>query len=436
MATDQGIFEEVEFPEGFDAVEGIIISVVESRAREVCLARMTRRAEMDVYVFADSHSYVETLMTLQTIRPTEVLLPDSSRGSVLAKKIEAELTQSRQKYKYNARVVYISRLYYDQDRGLSMLSSIVVGNMDADLASKYIVLAGCYCLIRYVENITGATFAAHSLRLQFHSGTSDRVSIDTRTAASLELICSLRDSNQRDSLFGVLNGTCTLAGERMLRANILRPLYEISTLRMRHSLVALLVGNARVSHECTELLRSLPDLDFMLDGLCKVHTKLSDRVVVRSIDTILMLRKVLEITTRLSVAIMNLEKGADESDGKALACAISAALNPPSAAALISAVDLALDPHALYTKKTTDLRHAECFAIRTGVSGLLDLARSTYLASLEAMEEEAASFAERLAQPVRLVSSASRGYYLQLPSRKENLLGEFVQVSSSRCTLH
>jgi len=112
MSSDQGIFsssaEEFEIPR-VDSTEGVIVSVVESRAREVCIARMTNRAELEVYIFADSHSYVETTMTLQTLAPAEVLLSDSSRGSVLARKIEAELADARNRSQNAARTVYISR---------------------------------------------------------------------------------------------------------------------------------------------------------------------------------------------------------------------------------------------------------------------------------------------------------------------------------------
>jgi len=311
----------------------------------------------------------------------------------------------------------------------------VVGNVDADLAAKYTVLAGCYCLLRYVENITGTSFAPHSIRFCFRSGTADRVSIDRRTAASLELISSLRNGNQRDSLYGALNSTCTVAGERLLRANLLRPLNELPTLKMRHSLVALLIRNARVAKDCTDLLRALPDLDFMLDGLCKLPSKVTDTVVVRSIDTMFMLRQALEIAGRLAITLKcissddgNSDGDELDNDGRELAAVIANALSPAASAELAAAVETALDPHAIYTKKRSELRHAECFAARTGVSGLLDLARTTYLASLDAMEAEAATYTEQLGRPVRLAFTTSRGHYLQLQSKTQELPVEFVQV--------
>lgn len=329
----------------------------------------------------------------------------------------------------------MTSLYYDQDRGAELLSSLAVGNVDADLAAKYTVLAGCYCLLRYVENITGTTFAPHSLRFSFRSGTADRVSIDRRTAAALELISSLRNGNQHDSLLGVLNSTCTVAGERLLRATLLRPLNEISTLKMRHSLVALLISNTRIATDCMNLLRALPDLDFMLDGLCKLPAKVTDTVVTRSIDTMFMLRQVLEIAGRLATTLRTLSPdnapaGGNtlNEDGYELAAVIANALSPAASIELATAVEGALDPHAVYTKKRSELRHAECFAARTGVSGLLDLARATYLASLDSMESEAAAYTEQLGLPVRLVYTKGRGHYLQLQTKVQELPMEFVQI--------
>jgi DNA mismatch repair protein MSH4 len=117
-----------------------------------------------------------------------------------------------------------------------------------------------------------------------------------------------------------------------------------------------------------------------------------------------------------------------ESNGIQLASAIADALTPDISAHLAAIVENALDPHAIYSRGVSNLRHAECFAVRTGVSGMLDLARSTYLASLEAMEAEVVSLSEKVGRQVRLVSSASRGHYLSLQARPEQLPLEFIQV--------
>ena len=450
MSLEQGIFFGDEYTNAQQAAQdnstGVIVSIVESRAREVCIASLLggAGADLQVFVFADSHSYVETSMTLQQLSPSEILLSDSSRGSVLAKKVETEVAISRRYGQSNARVVYISRMYYDQDRGAEMLGNVVAGNLDADLAAKYTVLAGCYCLLRYVENVTGVTFAPHSLRLSFRSGVADRMSIDRRTGAALEIISSLRNGNQKESLFGFLHYTSTPGGERLLRANLLRPLDEISTLRMRQSLVSLFLRHNRSARACVDILRAIPDLDIMLDGLCKVPTKITDKAVARGIDTMLMLREALNFAGQLAAelremvsiyttAVVSSTVSVQELEpaGIQLANAIASALTPDLASHLALTVENALDPNAIYSRGCSDLRYAECFAVRTGVSGLLDLARSTYLASLDAMEEEVATLSEKITRPIRLVFSASRGHYLSIKDRPEQLPQEFVQVRSS-----
>ena len=44
---------------------------------------------------------------------------------------------------------------------------VVAGDVDADMIAKYTVLAGVYCLLRYVENTSGSTFGHHSLRHEY-----------------------------------------------------------------------------------------------------------------------------------------------------------------------------------------------------------------------------------------------------------------------------
>ena len=211
--------------------QSVLACLCENRSREVCIAVMHsgRGAELEVYVFADSHSYTETISTLQNVAPDEVLLHDAQRDSVLSKKVKQEAA-AQATHGHCMRVVFMSRMFFDQDRGSSSLQTLVTGTVDADIAAKYTVLAGCFCLLRYVETVTGVNFAPKSLRLSFRSGTADRMAIDRRSAVALELISCLRDGNQHSSLFGFLNHTHTPAGARLLRANILRPLVEASTL--------------------------------------------------------------------------------------------------------------------------------------------------------------------------------------------------------------
>lgn len=87
---------------------------------------------------------------------------------------------------------------------------VVAGKVDSDLLAKYIVVAGVYCLLKYVENCRGSPFPSGSiryvtfsimivfifcfyeLRIMFERGNSERMLIDRRTALNLELVANIR----------------------------------------------------------------------------------------------------------------------------------------------------------------------------------------------------------------------------------------------------
>jgi hypothetical protein len=47
---------------------------------------------------------------------------------------------------------------------LQFALQVLAGEVDGDLIAKYTVLSGAYCLLRYVENCSGFTYSAHSIR--------------------------------------------------------------------------------------------------------------------------------------------------------------------------------------------------------------------------------------------------------------------------------
>jgi DNA mismatch repair protein MSH4 len=180
-----------------------IISVVENRSREICISKMCSKnlGSLEVFLVGDNNSYMESLSLIEELSPHEILLHDGMRGSVLSGKISRYFPESS--------VIFISRQYFDQDRGADLLNHILVGKADADLISKYTVLAGTNCLLRYIENCSGHVFPANSVRLEYRMSSSGKMMIDRRTAVNLELIGNCRTGSQKESLFGIVNRTKT-----------------------------------------------------------------------------------------------------------------------------------------------------------------------------------------------------------------------------------
>lgn len=288
--------------ENFDTVAGtVIVSVVENRAREICISKVdtTNGSVVEIYLMTDSHSYNEALSTLSNLSPDEILLHDGCKNRILSRKIEEHLGE-------RARVLFISRQYFDQDRGADMLKRVIVGDIDADLVARYTVLAGTYCLLRYLENCEGNAFGRHSLRVEYCTSSVGRMSIDRRTAINLELISNLRSGGQKESLFGAINYTKTVVGARLLRANILRPSTDIATLEMRLDVVELFLSNNRCFTEVVKLLKQLPDLDKMLTGLSLTFKIATVKTARTCIDTLIFLKQTLQIAPLLAEALFGL----------------------------------------------------------------------------------------------------------------------------------
>ena len=284
-------------------IEGgtVIVSVIENRAREICIIKFdtANGSAIEIYLMTDSHSYNEALTTLSGLCPNEILLHDGCKNKTLSKKIEDSLGKT-------ARVLFISRQYFDQDRGAEMLKKVVLGDVDADLVAKYTVLAGAYCLLRYLENCQGSTFGRQSLRVDYCTSSVGRMAIDRRTSINLELISNVRTGNQKDSLFGAINHTKTVVGARLLRSNILRPSTNIATLQMRLDVVELFLSNNPVFTEVVQILKQLPDLDKMLAGISQTFKTTTIKTARTCIDTLIFLRQALQIAPQLADALQNL----------------------------------------------------------------------------------------------------------------------------------
>ena len=287
-------------------------------------------------------------------------------------------------------MLFISRQYFDQDRGADLLlNKLLQGEVDADLVAKYIVLSGAYCLLRYIENCSGSAFAAHSLRVEYGSTCATTMNLDRRTAINLELICNAKTGKQKESLFGVINNTKTVIGERLLRSNILRPSTDKVTINTRLDLVEDLLSNNRVFTELIALLSAFPDLDKMLNGLVTVPKNITPKTARVGIDTLIFLKESLKLAPRVVDVITSMKKAASNADTSSddvinpLLAAIAQNLRDPELSKIEALIMGMITESTSYQKSAHAMRHQECFALKNGIHGLLDVARKTFLQTVE-----------------------------------------------------
>lgn len=72
---------------------------------------------------------------------------------------------------------------------------------------------------------------------------------------------------------------------------------------------------------------------------------------------------------------------------------------------------------------------------RAGTHGLLDVARTSYLQSVEDIHQAARQYSNELGVTVKALYGASRGYYLQLPNTVPSLPEIFVQAVLNKASI-
>ena len=270
-----------------------------------------------------------------------------------------------------------------------MLTKVLfVHSVDSELIHRYTVLAGSYCLLRYIENVHNFTFCEHTLKIE-HANCYSNMLIDNQTALDLELIRNRRTGNQKESLFGVLNYTKTIGGERLLRANILRPNLDLVTINTRLDFVEMMLQQEQYLLEISEILSEFPDLERLLSGLSTSSPSISLKSAKVGIDTLIYLKSSLDLlSTRLAPTLQLLQKSIRSKDasakvtGKRMHNEMKGSQAEPDAlndslleiflknfgaegfTTLYKRLENVLTESTRYSSSPEVMRHQECFALR------------------------------------------------------------------------
>jgi len=228
-----------------------------------------------------------------------------------------------------------------------------------------------------------------------------------------------------------------VVGERLLRSNILRPSTDIVTINTRLDLVELFLrykqsglshiccvcfshslsgsSNNRVFTEVVALLQQFPDLDKMLTGLRHAPKQVTQKTARTGIDTLIYLKQALRTAPALADALSELSlprhrlptgprhgqaqaqahhrdrrppAGPEGTLGTAiemhpLVGAVVHNLRDPALQRMEGSILQVITESTAYSKSVHEMRHQECFALRAGIHGLLDVSRKTFLQTVE-----------------------------------------------------
>lgn len=260
-------------------------------------------------------------------------------------------------------------------------------------------------------------------------GPEDVCSIDEETARTLELVRNNDDiSNKKHTLFGYLDVyTSTTSGSRLLRDNILRPLCHKATLQHRLDCVEFLTKRPDVLGCLSNNLKSFGtniDLENFISAIHNAHRTRSSSIQAAE--------KRLDIITTVEQIVSQVPALLSALDGLAqqtLALYRNALLDP-SFNEIVDGIYNVIEPEVT----TNKAKRSRMFRIKSGVDALFDVARCTYMAAVNDLEQYVRELQRDDNLPWKLSYSATKGYFLTLTSIPRNfqLNPRYIRVNRTR----
>ncbi|PSC68890.1 DNA mismatch repair MSH4 [Micractinium conductrix] len=362
-----------------------------------------------------TRSFAHTMSLLELYNPARLLVVAEARGTGVSRATAHQFAQ-----------VPVPRGNWDDSQGYVSLCQYATvearaaleGGMLQAANSGYLAHAAAGALLRYLElgdSGVGLVLARGSLAVQ-HVGSASHMAIDAGTAAALELIhplrvgtCSAKLSGL--SLFKVLDRTKTRCGARLLRASLLQPLRDVPTLNGRYDAVQELAQDFDVAGAVGACLARLPpDMDRMCGALSLRPAK-SEATMLRRIaamiQSFILLRESLATLPPLAEALAGARCE--------VLRAVRDAAGHAAFAELARELEAVLEDDVASSKNAFLNRTQQCFAVKKGCDGFLDVARQTFCRVTEQVHELAEQLRAQHSLPdLRVCYTGKRGFYLHV----------------------
>ncbi|CAM6083505.1 unnamed protein product [Calypogeia fissa] len=410
-----------------EAHKSIVVGVIENRAREVGLAALDLgTASLHLSQFIEtSRSYQNTTTLLQFFDPSVIVL--SAERAVPEGMVPG--LYNVVEYCIDAQKVPLARSCFDDHKGMQVLNKLAA--MDANAISSknyqkqyYLCIGAAAAVLSWTEHQTGHVITKNSLKVIFN-GSVGHMSIDATSIMNLEVIRpnSQEDLQQRrkakqKSLYCMLNTTKTVGGARLLRANLLQPLKTLGTINSRLDCLDDLTSNEQLLDGLFDILQKFPkDTDKLLCNFCVKRPKIVDdptgvastRRSQSLVAGIILLRETLELLPLLLKILQHAKCS--------LLCNINESLGSHSGYVQLRQKIAEVVAADVQSGRSSFIAKTNQFsAVKSGVDGFLDVARTTFNNTSDAIHKLCSNYREELQLPkLRLLYSNRHGFYLSLP---------------------
>lgn len=285
----------------------------------------------------------------------------------------------------------------------------------------------------------------HSLSVTFN-GSFDHMSIDSTSVQTLEIIDPLHTelwgtSNKKKSLFQMLKTTKTTGGSRLLRANLLQPLKDIQTINARLDCLDELMSNEELFFGLTQGLRKFPkESDKVLCHFCFKPKKVTDEVLkpANGRKSQMLISDIIVLKTALD-AIPFLSKVLKGAKSFLLHNIYQTVCENPKYANMRKRIGDVIDEDVVHSRAPFVACTQQCFAVKAGIDGLLDVARRSFCDTSEAIHNLAKKYRDDYNMPnLKITYNIRQGFYFIIPQKDitDRLPNKFIQVVRHGKNLH
>ncbi|KAL9540649.1 hypothetical protein MBANPS3_009565 [Mucor bainieri] len=277
-----------------------------------------------------------------------------------------------------------------------------------------------------------------------------RIKEQKKTDAALTT-CIFRHDHCKKLGTGILDCTLTPMGKRLLRTNILQPPCSLDVTNERLDTIEELCQNEECIYNIQSSLKQLVDIDSIISFIVKIpvvtHAQQNSVFAVQyseqKINHVVQLKQVIKSIKAIAQSLPEHAKNPpplyQETQPHKLLHTIYNILSNQVFVELEAAINNIINEDIGIEKSSLGIRNQKCYAVKSGVNGLLDVARQTYKETTEDIYDLVTTYGETYKLKIKLDYTASRGYSISMPSNQltegAQLPGIFINVVQKKKTL-
>ncbi|XP_059307762.1 DNA mismatch repair protein MSH4 isoform X2 [Lycium ferocissimum] len=418
-----------------------VIGLIENRAKEVGVAAFDLRSaslHLSQYIETSS-SYQNTKTLLQFYEPMVIIVSPNK----LAADGMVGVSQLADRVCSSTRKVIMARGCFDDTRGAVLVKGLAAKEpsalgLDSYYKQYYLCMAAAAATIKWIEAEKGVIITNHSLLVTFN-GSFDHMNIDSTSVQNLEIIEPMHSSllgtnSKKRSLFHMLKTTRTIGGTRLLRANLLQPLKDIETINTRLDCLDELMSNEQLFFGLSQALRKFPkETDRVLCHFCFKPKRVTNEVLTldNGRRSQIMISSIILLKTALD-ALPLLSKVLKEAKSCLLGNVYKTICENEKYTSIRKRIGEVIDEDVLHTRVPFVARTQQCFAVKAGADGLLDMARRSFCDTSEAIHNLANKYRQDFHLPnLKIPFNNRQGFYFSIPQKdiQGKLPSKFIQLN-------